>query len=74
MEKNCHFSRDEIAEHSEEFVGAISRFFTVGSSLVERSLGREILKAFDIPPCASINIMSAIEIVKRHPNLANRES
>src|SRR5579864_25150 len=37
MEKNYHFSRDEIAAHSEEFVGAISRFFTVGSSLVERS-------------------------------------
>ena len=74
MEKNCHFSRDEIAEHSEEFVGAISRFFKIGSSLVERTIGREILRAFDIPPCPAINILSAFEIVKRHPNLANRES
>jgi len=74
MEKNYPFDRNQILEHSEEFVGSISKFFTVGSALVERTIGREILRVFDIPPCPSITVLSALEIVKRHPNLGSRES
>ncbi|MDA4130411.1 MAG: hypothetical protein OK457_06535 [Thaumarchaeota archaeon] len=70
MEKYYQFDRNKILEHSEEFVKAISRFFTVGSSLVERSIGREILKVFDIPLCPSLNYFSALEIVKRYPSLS----
>ena len=71
MEKYYQIERNEILEHTEEFVKSISRFFTVGSSLVERTIGREILRIFDIPTCPSINISSALEIVKRHPSLTN---
>jgi hypothetical protein len=73
MEKYYQFDRNKILEHPEEFVKSISRFFTVGSSLVERSIGREILRIFDIPLCPSITVLSALEIVKRHPNLQGRE-
>ena len=69
MEKYYQFDRNKILEHPEEFVKAISQFFKVGSSLVERSIGREILKAFDIPLCPELNFMSAMEIVKRYPSL-----
>jgi hypothetical protein len=74
MERYYRFDRTQILEYPEEFVGSISRFFTVGSALVERTIGREILRVFDIPACASITILSALEIVKRHPNLGSRES
>jgi hypothetical protein len=69
MEKWSQFDRTKIFEHPEEFVSAISKFFTVGSSLVQRSIGREILTIFEIPLCPSLDFMSALEIVKRHPNL-----
>ena len=71
MEKYYQFERKDILGHIEEFVRSISRFFTVGSCLVERTIGREILKIFDIPTCPSLNISSALEIVKRHPSLVN---
>jgi len=74
METRYQIGRNKILEHPEEFVGAISRFFTVGSSLVERSIGREILRIFDIPLCPSINFLSAMEIVKRYPNLQIRDT
>jgi len=69
MEKYYNFDRKKILEHPDEFVGAISKFFTVGSSLVERSIGREILKIFEIPVCPSLDFKTAVEIVKRHPSV-----
>ena len=75
MEREYQFDRSKILERPDEFVTAICAFFRSGSTLVERSIGREILAIFDLPACPSLNFKTALEIVKRHPNLKRvRES
>ena len=36
--------------------------------MVDRSIGKEILREFDLPGSAGLNFRTAVEIVKRHPH------
>jgi hypothetical protein len=67
MELSTQLKRNQILEHPDKFAVALSRFFTVGTSVVDRTIGREIVKAFDIPACPGLNFETALEIIKRHP-------
>jgi hypothetical protein len=65
-------SKNEILERPEEFTEAMSTFFKVGTTLVERAIGQEIVKNFGIPVCAGLNFKIAVEIVLRHPGTKKR--
>ena len=67
MELAFNLTRNEIVRRPEDFAEAISRFFDVGSSVVERTIGREIVKTFGIPVCPGLTFRVALEIVRRHP-------
>lgn len=60
-------SKNEILDRPEEFEAAMSSFFRVGTSLVDRAIGREIVKNFGIPACPGINFKTALEIVMKLP-------
>ncbi len=57
----------DILRDPDEFQNALAMFFMAGSPLVERSIGKEILREFDLPQYNGVNFRTAIEIVKRHP-------
>jgi hypothetical protein len=60
-------SRNEILERPEEFTEAMSQFFKVGTLLVDRAIGREIVKNFGIPLCPGLNFKTALDIVMKLP-------
>ena len=60
--------RSEIVDNTDKFEKSLSLFFTVGTPIVDRSIGKEILREFDLPASAGLNFRTAIEIVKRHPH------
>jgi hypothetical protein len=60
-------SKNEILDRPEEFEAAMSSFFRVGTCLVDRAIGREIVKNFGIPACPGINFKTALEIVMKLP-------
>ena len=62
-----NLSKHEILERPEEFTEAMSKFFKVGTMLVDRAIGREIVKNFGIPVCPGLNFKTAMEIVMRLP-------
>jgi len=68
MEAMESLKRSEIVDNPEKFEECLSRFFTAGTPIVDRSIGRAILQEFDIPVCAGLNFRTAVEIVKRHPH------
>jgi hypothetical protein len=68
MEASQDMKRSEIVDFPDKFEKSLSLFFTVGTSIVNRSIGREILREFDLPGSAGLNFKTAIEIVKRHPH------
>jgi len=70
MELSFNLRKGEILSRPEEFADAIYSFFKNGSSIVERTIGREMVKIFDIPVCPGLTFHSALEIVKRHPRTA----
>ena len=67
-EASHNLGRKEILSKPDEFADAISDFFTAGSSIVERTIGREIVKIFGIPSCPGLNFKTALEIVRRYPH------
>lgn len=67
MEATQGLTRPEIVDNPERFEKSLSLFFTTGASMVDRSIGRGILREFDLPLSAGLNFRTAIEIVKRHP-------
>jgi hypothetical protein len=73
MESSRQLKRAQILGNVEQFHGMIQQFFGPGSPLVERSIGREILRLFDLPQEAGLSFETALEIVKRHPNFDELE-
>jgi hypothetical protein len=67
MEGQHNLGKDQILSRPEEFSEAISGFFRTGSSIVERTIAKEIVEIFGIPSCPGINFRTALEIVRRHP-------
>ncbi|MFI5420467.1 MAG: hypothetical protein ACHQ1H_05825 [Nitrososphaerales archaeon] len=70
MEARHNLERNEILSRPEKFSDAICEFFTNGSTIVERTIGREIVSIFGIPVCPGLNFRTALEIVRRHPRAA----
>ncbi|MGI0091022.1 MAG: hypothetical protein ACREBS_04885 [Nitrososphaerales archaeon] len=68
MESSYGLEKAEICDNPERFSAVIIKFFTVGASFIERAIGREVLKMFDLPPSAGLNFRTSLEIVKRHPH------
>ena len=68
MEASQDMKRSEIVDNTDKFEKSLSLFFTVGTSMVDRSIGKEILREFDLPGSAGLNFRTAVEIVKRHPH------
>jgi len=62
-----NLTKNEILDRPEEFAAAMSRFFRVGTTLVERAIGQEIVKNFGIPAQPGINFKTALEIVMKLP-------
>ena len=62
-----NLTKNDILERPEEFAEAMSKFFRVGTSLVDRTIGQEIVKNFGIPVSPGINFKSALEIVMKLP-------
>jgi len=67
MEASQDLKRSEIVDNPVKFEKSLSLFFTVATSMVDRSIGKEILREFDLPASAGLNFRTAVEIVKRHP-------
>jgi hypothetical protein len=67
LKASHNLGRNEILSRPDEFAAAISEFFTAGSKIVERTIGREIVRIFGIPFCPGLNLKTAPEIVRRHP-------
>ena len=68
MEASQNMKRSEIVDNTDKFEKSLSLFFTVGTPIVDRFIGKEILREFDLPGSAGLNFRTAIEIVKRHPH------
>ena len=49
MEASQDMKRSEIVDNTDKFEKSLSLFFTVGTSIVDRSIGKEILREFDLP-------------------------
>ena len=62
-----NLTKNDILDRPEEFSEAMSKFFKVGTSLVDRTIGKEIVKNFGIPAYPGINFKSALEIVMKLP-------
>ena len=62
-----NLTKNEILERPEEFTEAMSQFFRVGTSLVDRTIGREIVKNFGIPVSPGLTFKTALEIVMKLP-------
>ncbi len=62
-----NLTKNEILDRPEEFTEAMSKFFRVGTSLVERTIGQEIVKNFGIPVSPGLNFKTALEIVMKLP-------
>jgi len=56
-------TRNEILERPEEFAEALSQFFRVGTSLVDRSIGQAIVKNFGLPASPGLTFKTALELV-----------
>ena len=69
MESSKQLKRNEILDNMEQFHAMIEQFFGMGSPLVERSVGREVLRIFNLPPEAGLNFKTVIEIIRRHPKV-----
>jgi hypothetical protein len=67
METSFGMTRSEVVYFPEKFAEALSGYFKAGSSIVERTVSREIVKLFDIPACPGLNFRTALEIVRKHP-------
>ena len=68
MEASQNMKRSEIVDNADKFEKSLSLFFTVGTPIVDRCIGKEILREFDLPASAGLNFRTAVEIVKRHPH------
>jgi hypothetical protein len=55
MESSYQLKRTEIAKNPDQLERAISGFFTVGAALVDRTIGREVVRSFNIPLCPALN-------------------
>ena len=62
-----NLTKNEILDRPEEFTEAMSKFFRVGTSLVDRTIGREIVKNFGIPVSPGLTFKTALEIVMKLP-------
>ncbi len=62
-----NLTKNEILERPEVFTEAMSRFFRVGTSLVDRAIGQEIVKNFGIPVSPGLNFKTALELVMKLP-------
>ena len=67
MEKSLGFKRPDILNNPELFDLALLQFFKVGKTIVDRTIGRQILHEFKLPEVAGLNFRTAVEIVRRHP-------
>lgn len=67
MEKSLGFKRSDILSNPDLFDRALLQFFKVGKTIVDRSIGRQILHEFSLPEVAGLNFRTAVEIVRRHP-------
>jgi hypothetical protein len=72
MEVTAQIKENQILANPDRFSLALSKFFTIGTSVVDRAIGREIVKAFGIPACPGINFETALEIISRHPRFCER--
>ena len=70
MMQSHNLTKNEILDRPEEFAAAMSSFFKVGTSLVDRAIGQEIVKNFGIPISPGINFKTAVEIVMKLPTVA----
>jgi hypothetical protein len=62
-----NLTKNEILERPEAFKEAMSQFFRVGTSLVDRTIGQEIVKNFGLPISPGITFQSALELVLKLP-------
>jgi len=62
-----NLTKNEILDRSEEFTEALSQFFRVGTSLVNRTIGQEIVKNFGLPVSPGLTFKSALELVMKLP-------
>jgi hypothetical protein len=69
MEVSLSITRSQILDNPEGFERALKQFFTAGAAIVDRSIGKEILREFELPQAAGLNFRTAIEIVRRHPSM-----
>ena len=67
MEKSLGFKRSDILNNTDLFDQALLQFFKVGKTIVDRTIGRQILREFGLPEVAGLNFRTAVEIVRRHP-------
>jgi hypothetical protein len=67
MRYSHNLSKNEILDHPEEFAAAMSSFFKVGTYLVDRAIGQEIVKNFGLPISPGLNFKTALEIVMKLP-------
>ena len=67
MRQSHNLAKNEILDRPEEFAAAMSSFFKVGTSLVDRAIGQEIVKNFGIPVSPGINFRTALAIVMKLP-------
>jgi hypothetical protein len=68
MEATQCLKRSEIVANPETFEKSLQLFFLSGTTIVDRSIGRGILRQFDLPLSAGLTFRTAVEIVKRHPH------
>ena len=67
MEESIGIRRSDILNKPDLFERALLQFFTVGKTIVDRTIGKQILHEFKLPEVAGLNFRTAIEIVRRHP-------
>ena len=68
MEADQGLKRSEIVANPEAFEKSLQLFFLSCTPIVDRSIGRAILRQFDLPLEAGLNFRIALEIIRRHPH------
>ncbi|HYB04134.1 MAG TPA: hypothetical protein VED17_06715 [Nitrososphaerales archaeon] len=62
-----NLTKNEILDRPEEFTEALSQFFRVGTSLVNRAIGQQIVKNFGLPVSPGLTFKAALELVMKLP-------
>ena len=71
MESSKQLKRGEILGNMEQFHAMIEQFFGVGSPLVERCVGREILRIFNLPSESWVEFQNSCRVSSRDIRKSN---